>query len=140
MGSLKNAIFTFTKAQSSAGTATAIDFGITILLAKICGFDDTWSTFIGAVSGGITNCIINYRWVFHAEGQKKRYVALKYFLVWSVSIATNTLGTRYLSRLMNLDVVIAKAIVAACVAVLWNYQMQRTFVFKKTKEEEPKDK
>lgn len=129
MGNLKQTIMTFTKAQSSAGTATAIDFGLTFLLAKFLGVDDTLATFLGALTGGITNCIINYSWVFRQEGQKKRSVAWRYMVVWSVSILLNTLGTRYTIQFFKVDLVIAKPIIAALVAFFWNYQMQRTFVF-----------
>lgn len=130
MGNLKQTILTFVKAQSSAGTATVIDFGLTFLLAKLWGVDDTLATFLGALTGGITNCIINYRWVFRQPGQKKWSVAWRYLIVWSVSILLNTLGTRYTIRVFRLDLVFAKTIVSALVAFFWNYQMQRTFVFR----------
>ena len=129
MGNLKHTILTFVKAQSTAGTATAIDFGLTFLLAKLLGVDDTLATFLGALSGGIANCIINYSWVFKQQGQKKRSVAWRYFVVWSVSILLNTFGTRYMIQFFHVDLVIAKPIIAALVAFFWNYQMQRTFVF-----------
>lgn len=131
MGKVKDAIFTFGKAQCSAWVASAVDFGMTILLGKIIGIWYVSATFLGALSGGVTNCAINYKWVFHAIGQKKKYVAIKYFLVWSVSIALNTYGTYLLTRLSGIDFIISKVIIAVIVAVLWNYQMQRLFVFKK---------
>ena len=88
-----------------------------------------YATLLGAFSGGLVNCGINYRWVFHAFGLKKKYVALRYVFVWIGSIAFNTLGTWRLTELTGMNYIISKTIVAVLVAVLWNYQMQRTFVF-----------
>lgn len=129
MVDIKGSIITFSKAQCSAWVATAIDFGVTLLLSELCGLWYGYATFAGAFAGGCSNCFINYRWVFHAFGQKKKYVAIRYLIVWWVSIVLNTVGTCQLTETLRIDFVIAKAIVAALVAVLWNYQMQRVFVF-----------
>jgi len=130
MGNLKQTIMTFAKAQASAGTATAIDFAVTLLLGKLFGWWYVMATFLGAVSGGVANCIINYQWVFHAKGQRKRSVAWRYMVVWSVSILLNTFGTYALTELTRgIDFIFIKALVAVLVAFFWNYQMQRTFVF-----------
>jgi putative flippase GtrA len=130
MGNIRNAIWTFGKAETSAGIASAADFGITILLAQVCGMWYALASFLGALSGGIVNCCINYRWVFHSQSQKKSNVALKYFLVWTVSIALNTYGTYFFTELTGISFIIIKAAVSIIVAVFWNYQMQRLFVFK----------
>lgn len=133
MGNLKRAILTFGKAQCSASIATATDFAITIVLAKAFGMWYANATLIGAICGGITNCIINYRWVFKAFGMKKKYIALRYLMVWSMSIVFNTLGTYLITQATGIDFIIVKAAVATAVAVLWNYQMQRVFVFHNNK-------
>jgi len=129
MASLKTEIMKFCKAQCSAWIASAMDFGITILLADICGLWYAYATFIGAVSGGITNCSINYRWVFHSFGMKKKYVAMRYAMVWCGSILLNTSGTCLLTELSKQNYIIPKAIVAVLVAILWNYELQNHFVF-----------
>ena len=110
--------------------ATLTDFGVPILLYELFGMWYVAASFIGAVSGGIVNCLLNYRWVFGSDGQKKRYVALKYLLVWIGSILLNTGGTFALTELSGHYFVIAKAIVSVAVALLWNYQMQRFFVYR----------
>jgi putative flippase GtrA len=135
MDNIKQTLWTFSKAQCSAWIASAVDFGITIFLAEVCGLWYPYATFVGALSGGITNCIINYRWVFHAIGMKKKYVALRYFFVWTISIAINTLGTYFLTEITGVDFIIVKAGVAITVAICWNYQMQRLFVFHHHKKE-----
>jgi len=130
MGNLKHEMFTFYKAQMSAWVASAIDYALTILLTELCGVWYVCSTFIGALAGGVANCLINYQWVFNHEPGRRRRVALRYLVVWCVSILLNTYGTYFLTEQTGVNYIIAKAVVACAVAVLWNYQMQRLFVFK----------
>ena len=93
MNNVKEKAIMFGKAQCSAWVASAVDFGITLILTSIVDVWYGYSTFIGAVCGGLTNCGINYRWVFHTFGMKKKYVALRYTFVWVGSIVLNTAGT-----------------------------------------------
>lgn len=129
MGYIKNAVITFGKAQISAWIASFVDFAVTIILAQFAELWYGYSTFIGALMGGITNCIINYKWVFHPDSINKRHVAARYMIVWAGSILLNTFGTLSLTEATGVSFIIVKAAVAIAVAVLWNYQMQRLFVF-----------
>lgn len=137
MGDLRKAILTFTKAQCSAGGASAVDFGMTLFLTELCGIWYAYATFVGAICGGLTNCFINYRWVFHAFDVKKKRIAMRYLFVWSVSILLNTYGTYYLKETFSIGYLLAKVIVAVLVAVLWNYQMQSRYVFHSAHKELP---
>ncbi|MFQ9808876.1 MAG: hypothetical protein ACLRYB_04065 [Segatella copri] len=38
------------------------------------------------ISGGITNCILNYRYVFGDSKSKKKSVAWRYFIIWGISL------------------------------------------------------
>ena len=131
MGNVKHALMTFGLAQVSSWIASAVDFALTIILAKFCGLWYAYATTIGALSGGVVNCIVNYRWVFHSSGMNKTYLALRYFMVWTVSIILNSYGTYALTEVTGMDFIIVKVAVSVAVAVLWNYQMQRIFVYKK---------
>jgi putative flippase GtrA len=132
MGNIRNELWTFTKAQFTAQIATLTDFAVSLLLAEVFGLWYVWSSFLGALTGGLVNCSMNYRWVFHAEGLKKKDVAAKYIMVWTGSILLNTLGTYSLTELSQQHFLFAKAFVAVCVAVFWNYYLQRNFVYKET--------
>ncbi|WP_317323302.1 GtrA family protein [Leyella lascolaii] len=129
MDNLRAKLITFCKAQCSAWIASAIDFGTTIILAHVFGLWYGYSTFIGALNGGIANCLINYRWVFHAFEMKKRNIAIRYLVVWGGSILLNTYGTYILTELSDQYFMFSKIIVSVIVAVFWNYQMQYRFVF-----------
>lgn len=139
-----NSIWLFLKAQLSAQLASLVDFIVTILLAKMLSVYYLYATFLGSVVGGIVNCIINYKWVFHAADCKKKDVALKYIFVWGGNILLNTWGTFALTEwlsdqcfvqsLLGLYVqnlfIFSKVLVAVLVAVFWNYQLQRIFVYR----------
>ena len=48
------------------------------------------------------------------------------------------MGTYQLTQATGIDFIIVKAVVAVLVAVLWNYQMQRVFVFHANNREQVK--
>lgn len=123
-------MFTFGKAESSAILASAADFGLTIFLVRALGVWYARASFFGALMGGIVNCYVNYRWVFDKQKQRKPFIALKYLFVWSFSILFNTTGTWFFTVLSGINFIIVKAVVAIIVAILWNFQMQRVFVFR----------
>ncbi|MBQ7441157.1 MAG: GtrA family protein, partial [Prevotella sp.] len=110
MRSLKHAIITFCKAQLSAQIATVVDFTVTALLAELFGIWYLIATFVGALSGGVVNCIVNYHWVFKAQELKKQFVAIKYLFVWCGSILLNTAGTYVLTELSAQHYLISKVV------------------------------
>lgn len=132
MGRIRHELWMFCKAQLSAQVATLVDFTVSLLLKEVFGMWYVWASFLGALSGGLMNCMVNYRWVFDADGLKKKNVVVKYFVVWTGSILLNTLGTYLLTELSQQYFLFAKAVVAVSVGLLWNYQLQRLFVYRDT--------
>ena len=126
----------------SAQIASAVDFAVTFLLVNFCGLYYVAATFLGAFSGGVVNCCINYKWVFSVSSSK-HLSAWKYLLVWSGSILLNTAGTYLLTEgvmrmawvdrlnaLVSVNLfLLPKIIVALLVSFFWNYQLQRKFVY-----------
>jgi putative flippase GtrA len=135
--------FVFLKAQASSQVASAADFLITIALATGLGLYYVYATLIGALCGGICNCVINYKWTFRYSEVKKSHIAIRYFVVWGSSIALNTFGTYALTEWFSESIrqavgqgfwsgnfyIVCKVVVAVLVGVLWNYQLQRVFVY-----------
>lgn len=134
VGNIKKEIFTFTKAQGSALVATLTDYLMRVFLNIIVGFSYIGATFFGALTGGVVNCCINYRFVFSGNDARKRDVAWRYCVIWAGSILLNTLGTAFFKEVMGVKVYFAMLVTSAIVAVCWNYMMQRTFVFKGKKD------
>lgn len=149
--------FTFLRAQVSSQVSSITDFGVTILLASVFGgvmktlFGEEYyygyATAIGAICGGIVNCTINYKWTFKAQGGNVGFVVIKYILVWIGSILLNTYGTVLLTELIksieyvnsalgdhtDKVFIVCKIIVSLLVGFIWNFNMQRLFVYKQTK-------
>lgn len=140
----KGGIFTFLRAQFSSQLASLTDFGITILLTNFFGVFYGNATLFGNISGGIVNCIVNYKWTFKAQDSNLKHVAVKYVAVWLVNLFLNREGTVLVTELVtkwipieSLPTIIAnniflvpKIIVSLLVGFLWNYNMQRLFVYK----------
>ena len=134
----------FMRAQFSSQIASLSDFLVTILLAKLFNLYYVYATFTGSVCGGIVNCIVNYKWTFKSKECKKVYVLIKYFLVWIGSIFLNTWGTYFvteslgkspwvrelLSHYVDDLFLFSKIVVSLLVGFLWNYNMQRIFVYR----------
>ena len=143
MISQKGGVFMFFRAQRSAQMATIADFLVTILLVRLFDVYYVYATLAGAIYGGIINCIINYKWTFKSKG-KKTHVAVKFIIVWVCSIWLNTWGTYTLteslakipwvrdtlSQYFGDFFIIPKVVVAVIVALFWNYNMQRFFVYR----------
>ncbi len=136
MGKIKHEMFTFAKAELTASVASVVDFGLALLLSDVIGVYYGLANAIGVTAGGVTNCCLNYRYVFGDSHIRKRRVAWRYTLVWAVSWVLNAGGTVALTEFINssehfeVHYMLPKCIVAFLVAVLVNYPGQRRFVFR----------
>ncbi|OJU39488.1 MAG: CDP-alcohol phosphatidyltransferase [Bacteroidales bacterium 45-6] len=140
----KGGIFMFLRAQFASQVASITDFTVTIVLFKIFGLFYVYATFLGSVFGGIVNCVVNYRFTFKSSDVKMKHVAAKYLLVWVCSIFLNTYGTylvtellanftwlrEFLGHMFDDVFLVSKLFVSLLVGLLWNYNMQRFFVYR----------
>jgi putative flippase GtrA len=96
--------------------------------------------------GGLVNCVINYRYTFRARALSKQAVALKYTLVWMGSLLLNTVGTSLLytqlvhafegatgAKVEDLCYALSRLLVSLMVSFVWNYLLQRYFVYRPTR-------
>lgn len=138
-----NFIFTFLRSGVSSQAAAWIDFGLGFVFFAFVHTTVWLSTAIGATAGGIANCIINYRFTFHAKGLDWRAVGLKFFLIWLGSMLLNSFGTQALYWAIRdwdwLETIgfkhdgyyaAARLTVSLIVCWGWNFLMQRYFVFR----------
>lgn len=134
MGKIKEELVTFGKAELTASCASVIDFGLAFFLSDIIGIYYGLANALGVISGGITNCILNYRYVFGDSKSKKKSVAWRYFIIWGISWMLNSGGTIALTEFLNahehiqLHYMIPKSIVSLLVAIFVNYPGQKKFV------------
>ena len=136
----RHSLFMFLRAQLSAQFATLADFILTYVCFQWLGIYYVIATSIGAITGGIVNCVINYKWAFATKDCQFKWVFFKYILVWIGSFLLNVGGVYLLVELLKhhtylwerasgFYLIIAKIIVSVLVSVGWNYVLHRYFVF-----------
>jgi putative flippase GtrA len=121
---------TLARHQLGAVVATALDFGSMILWVEYAGASPTAGAALGASLGGITNFLLGRAWVFrqgqgHWTGQ-----AVRYAFVSATSAGLNALGEYLMHDFAHVEYVLARAFVSIGVSLLWNFPMQRSFVFR----------
>ena len=140
----RHSLFMFLRAQLSAQFATLADFILTYVCFEWLGIYYVMATSIGAITGGIINCVINYKWAFATKDCQFKWVFFKYILVWIGSFILNVGGVYLLVEFMQNNthlwerasgfyLIIAKVIVSIIVSVGWNYVLHRYFVFQDAK-------
>lgn len=139
-------VFTFIRSAGASQAASWIDLGTGFVLFAFAHFAPWASTAIGAFVGGVINCILNYRFTFHANSCPWKAVMVKYAMVWLGSLLLNSFGTELLYYgLVNwswLETVgfkpdgyfaAARLAVSGIVSLGWNFVMQRNFVYQNRK-------
>lgn len=121
---------TFIKAQAASLTATAVDFGVTIILKELLGCWYLLASVLGTVSGGIVNFSMNRSWVFQAKDKKIHFQAVKYVMVWIGNLVLVSGGVFILTNYGGISYLISKIAVSVIVGVFYNYTLQKRFVFK----------
>ena len=140
----------FIKAQASSITASAADFGTTVLLKEVFHVWYLKASITGTIVGGIVNFIINRNWVFNTgrkvstdegnthelglEKEKAHHLSVhivRYVLVWAGNLILNAAGVYLLTHYGGVSYMISKSFVALLVGFTYNYLLQKRFVFSK---------
>ncbi len=137
--------FTFLRSTVSSQAASWIDMGMSFVLFSLFKLTPWVATALGAIFGGVLNCIINYKFTFHAQGCPWKAVIVKYCIIWVGSLLLNSFGTQFLYHLFRSwpfltelgfkpDGFFASARLLASLAVSlgWNFVFQRIFVYRQT--------
>lgn len=137
--------FTFLRSIASSQVSSWVDLLSAFALFSWCNLTPWLSTALGAFIGGVLNCIINYRFTFHAQNCSWKAVAVKFSLIWLGSMLLNSFGTQALYYAVDdwqwlLDIgfnkdgffALARLTVSLLVSVFWNFLLQRRFVFRQT--------
>ncbi len=122
-------MITFLKANMASLVASGCDFLVTILLVEFCHMDKVIAAMIGTITGGIVNFLIGRHWVFRAGDERAVRQIWKYALVWTGNLLLNAGGVYLLATCAGVHYVIAKVVTSLLVAFLYNYPLQKNFVF-----------
>jgi putative flippase GtrA len=121
---------TLIRHQAGSLIASAIDFSTMIGGVRLLGLHPALATAWGAAMGGTANFFLGRHWIFPDGRSRAGASALRYALVSLISLALNTVGEYISVSLLHLQYVLARLIVACAVSVLWNFPMQRSFVYR----------
>jgi len=121
---------TFGRHQVGSIVATAVDFAVMSALVSGLGVRPWLATAAGAFVGGVTNFSLGRHWIFSATEDDVRGQAGRYAFVSGASLAWNSAGEYVLTGVLGIQWLIARAIVALLVSVLWNFPVQRAFVYR----------
>ncbi len=116
--------------QLAALTATAVDFSTMIAVVNGAGLSSVVGTALGAGLGAITNFTLGRYWTFEAGQRPPAGQVLRYAFVSGISLGLNALGEYFVNVVLHVQYVVARMMVAALVSWLWNFPMQRHFVFR----------
>ena len=109
-----------------------------VLARQFLGWPLFWAVALGGVVGAAINFSMNRYWTFTAgsgtHGYSNAFLLqlVKFVLTVIGSILLKYLGTYLLEHYMGIDYKIGKLISDLFVSVLFNYPMQRYWVFNKT--------
>jgi putative flippase GtrA len=121
---------TFLKVNVASLSASFCDYLVTILLVNFFYADPLLGGIAGTVFGGVINFLIGRYWVFKAQNIAMSLQGKRYMLTWTGNLILNTMGLYVLIKLFNDPYMIAKVATSVVVAVLYNYPIQKIFVFK----------
>jgi putative flippase GtrA len=126
---------TFSRSQLTALLATVIDFGSLLIMVEYLHVHYVAAVAIAAALGAFTNYTANRFWAFESDGSVPREMS-RYALVSAGSLGWNTAGVWLLVSLSNGRIVYywAKIVVAITVGVVWNYPLQKYWVFASEKD------
>lgn len=110
--------------------ATGVDFGVMVALVEGVAVSPVAATAVGATAGAVTNFALGRTWIFGSTSGAVSGQIGRYALASAASAALNALGEHIVHDLANVRYLLARALVALAVGVLWNFPMHRHFVFR----------
>ena len=126
----KENIYTLLRFNTSAVTATAVDYTLFLFLLEIMHIWYLMASFVGLVLGGVTAFLLERSWAFKRKDGKLSRQAIRYLLVWSSSIFLNTMGLYVVVSVFHFQDIIGKITVSILVGIGFNFVMHKHFVFR----------
>jgi putative flippase GtrA len=130
-------LFVFGKAQVSAFFGGLLDYLLMIFFTEAFGIHYTISIAIGGVIGAFINFSLNRRWTFITKGINYRsswFSQLSKFVVVVLnSIILKSTGTYLFTAFLFIDYKISRIIANLLVSLIFNYTLQKHWVFRKEK-------
>ncbi|MDB5213387.1 MAG: CDP-diacylglycerol--glycerol-3-phosphate 3-phosphatidyltransferase [Myxococcaceae bacterium] len=120
---------TLVRHQMGSVAATAVDYSVMIAVVSGLGAPPAVGTAVGAATGGVFNFFLGRRWIFRSTRAEAAHQARRYALVSLGGLVLNTCGVHVLAGILHYPYVAARVVVSIVVSLVWNFPMQRSFVF-----------
>ncbi|MGK5084375.1 GtrA family protein [Bdellovibrionota bacterium FG-1] len=120
----------FSRSQLSSFAATAADFGLLFTLTEVFHVWYVIATAAGALAGAASNFFMNRYWSFSATHDVWHRQARRYSIVSGMSMLLNTGGAYAFTEWGHLHYSISVISTSILVGVLFNFPMQRQYVFR----------
>jgi putative flippase GtrA len=139
MKKLFEELYVFGKAQLSAFIGGIVDYFIMIFITEVFGIHYTISIGISGVIGAIVNFSLNRRWSFRSKNLNYKHSPTiqvsRFVLVVINSIILKSAGTYLFTTWLKIDYKISRIITDIIVSLVFNYTLQRHWVFRKEKDQ-----
>jgi putative flippase GtrA len=109
--------------------ATGADYLVMISCVELAGLSPVAATPLGALSGAVTNFTLGRRFTYKRSDVPIPSQAWRYAVVSAASLGLNTAGEYLFQHLLHIEYLLARVISSVIVSNVWNYPMQRYFVF-----------
>ncbi len=128
----------FLKAQVSAMIGGMFDYMIMVFFTEVFHVHYTISIAIGGIIGAVINFALNKTWSFRSNNQpyknSGRVQFIKFVLVLVNSITLKSLGTYLVTTFLKIDYKLSRIFIDLIVSLLFNFTLQKRWVFKKQKQ------
>jgi putative flippase GtrA len=128
-------LFIFAKAQVSSFVGGIVDYLFMILFTELFHIPYPVSIVIGGIAGAFVNFILNKGWAFFSKDVPYHYSGkhqLFYFMLVVInSIFLKVSGTWFITTYFRIDYKISRVFTDLIVSIIFNYMLQRHWVFKR---------
>lgn len=121
---------TFLKANTASLSASFCDYMLTILLVRFFWVDKLPAAIAGTIFGGLVNFLIGRYWAFNTQCVAISLQSKRYLLVWIGNLILNSSGFYMMNTIFKVQYIIAKVTTSLFVSLVYNYPLQRWYVFK----------
>jgi len=127
--------FVFAKAQVSSFVGGMVDYSVMILCTELFHIYYPFSIAIGGVIGAVVNFSLNKTWTFRSKTVPYKFSFIKQLLRFALvvinSIILKMSGTYLFTTFIGIDYKISRLITDLIVSIVFNYGLQRNWVFKR---------
>ncbi len=115
--------------HAAALVATATDYLVMVLCVETLRMGAVAATPIGALAGAVVSFIMNRHLTYKTVDVSASRQAWRYGLVSLASLGLNTAGEYFFHAILRIEYLLARVITSVIVSNVWNFPMQRYFVF-----------